>query len=208
VLDVGCGTGKQLAADRDVLPEALLVGVDPFANMLRVAHERCPAVAWVRADGTELPFADEAFDHVTNQFSYQHVAGRERLFAEIRRVVRPGGRFVLTNIDPWLMDDWIIYRYFPAARERDRADFLPIDALVDVLQEAGFTRIRYDRRVERSDEDLSEAVAYCEARHRTSQLMVIKDRDYEAGLDRLRRDAAGGGTAPTELCWLTVVAAR
>ena len=110
ILDVGCGTGKQLFANRVAIPEATVVGADLSIGMLQVARQRCPEAAWVQGDGTRLPFRKDAFHYVSNQFSYPHVRHKERLVSEVLRVLRPGGRFVMTNIDPWSMDGWVLYR--------------------------------------------------------------------------------------------------
>lgn len=110
ILDVGCGTGSQLAANREFLPNACMVGVDPFRQMLRVASRSAPASFWVQGDGSRLPLAASGFDYITNQFSYQHIAQQESFVGEMFRVLRPSGRFTMTNIDPWSMPDWAIYR--------------------------------------------------------------------------------------------------
>ena len=127
VLDVGCGTGKQLGANRERMADIRLVGLDRFAGMLRVGASRWPNVEWTQGDGPMLPFATESFDYVTNQFSYPHVGDTRRLVTEIFHVLRPGGRFVMTNIDPWSMPGWLIYQYFPEAETLDRRDFEPVD---------------------------------------------------------------------------------
>ena len=100
VLDVGCGTGKQLAANRGRYPRARLVGVDRSAGMLRVARRRAPDVVWVQGDAQRLPLPTAAFDYATNQFSYPHIPDKAAFAAEVFRVLRPGGRMVVTNIDP------------------------------------------------------------------------------------------------------------
>jgi ubiquinone/menaquinone biosynthesis C-methylase UbiE len=211
IVDVGCGTGTQLTADRTRLPQAMLLGVDRFRGMLRIARQRGPEIGWVQGDGAHLPLRPETFDYATNQFSYHHMADRRGFFAEVRRVLRPGGRFVLTNIDPWSMPDWAIYRFFPEARERDLLDFFPGDDLDNVLHEIGFEDIEVDRQHWRPVERFADALAYVSDRHRTSQLMVVTDAEYEAGLDRLRAATAWYGddaTVQSETCLMTVVADR
>ena len=73
ILDIGCGTGTQLAANRARFPGMFAVGLDLFGGMLRIARRRAPSVAWVRGDGARMPFKPDGFDYVTNQFSYHHI---------------------------------------------------------------------------------------------------------------------------------------
>lgn len=196
VLDVGCGTGRQLAANRTRLPQATLAGVDRFVGMLRIAARRSPDVGWVQGDGGHLPLAEASFDYATNQFSYQHIAEQQRFVHEMQRVLRPGGRFVMTNIDPWSMLDWSIYRYFPEALDLDGDDFLPADVFAAYLREAGFVNVGIERLRIRRDEPLADFLAYASERHRASQLMAISDDAYDAGLEQIRVALAKAGSRP------------
>ena len=207
VLDVGCGTGKQLAANRAHFPKATLVGVDSSVGMLRVARSRDPGVRWIRGDAQILPLQSAAFDYVTNQFSYPHIADKTRFVSEVFRVLRPGGRFVLTNIDPWAMPDWIIYRYFPDARAIDDRDFLPVPSLERLLRDAGFSAVGATTTDRSQDESLDAFLDYAGRRHVASQLTAISDASYETGLRRVREDAAGGRvTVPSQFVILTITA--
>jgi ubiquinone/menaquinone biosynthesis C-methylase UbiE len=94
-----------------------MVGLDLFRGMLQQAKHKASDIAWVRGDGARLPFADQAFDFVTNQFAFHHVLDKRSMIGEIWRVLRPRGRFVMTNIDPHQMPGWALYRYFPTALE-------------------------------------------------------------------------------------------
>ncbi len=68
ILDVGCGTGNQLVANRAVVPHARLVGFDRSLSMLRQAQPKASDIAWVQADGAGLPFQAQSFDFVTCQY--------------------------------------------------------------------------------------------------------------------------------------------
>ena len=195
VLDIGCGTGKQLAADRDRLPGIAMIGLDRFQNMLRIARQRCPAVAWVQGDGASLPLLSESCDYVTSQFSYQHVRNSTRLLQEVFRVLRPGGRFVMTNIDPWSMTRWAIYQYFPDALALDREDFLPVERFVDLMTVTGFQHVSARRENRPSWRDLQQFLAFTSDRHRASQLMAISDEAYGAGLQNVEQAAATAADA-------------
>ncbi|GIJ76179.1 Methyltransferase domain-containing protein [Micromonospora phaseoli] len=102
VLDVGCGLGwpgVRLAKTSG----AELVGVSVSEQDVRLANERARAeavsdrVGFERADMLALPFPDDSFDHAMAFESIVHVHDRVRALREIARVVRPGGRVVLTD---------------------------------------------------------------------------------------------------------------
>ncbi|HXF82421.1 MAG TPA: class I SAM-dependent methyltransferase [bacterium] len=102
LLDVGCGTGTLLAALAIRHPKARLVGIDADPRMLARAAAKVPpgrAVALIRAYAQALPFADGAFDAVVSTLIFHHLsAGTKRAaIAEIRRVLRPGGTFLLAD---------------------------------------------------------------------------------------------------------------
>jgi ubiquinone/menaquinone biosynthesis C-methylase UbiE len=129
ILDLGCGTGKQLTANHAAFPQISTVGLDLSHGMLRIARARCPNVRWVHGDASRIPFRSQSFDYITNQFSYHHIHDQPGFVCEVFRVLKPGGRFVMVNIDPWSMDRWVIYRYFPQARSLDHQDFLTGECL-------------------------------------------------------------------------------
>ena len=207
LLDVGCGTGKQVHANRIAFPGAAIVGADLSIGMLRVARKRCPAAPWVQGDGSALPFRGDAFHYVSNQFSYPHMQRKERFIAEALRVLRPGGRFVMTNVDPWSMNDWILYRFFPLARNLDYRDFMTGEGFCGAMRDAGFVNVEARRKHQDTRENLGEFLTYTSERHRTSHFMAMSDEEYRAGIRRLERAVAAaqpGGTVPSEYCLITI----
>ena len=88
-LEVGCGTGGVLDGAANRVPEALIVGLDATASMLRRAPSRC---ARVQADAHRLPLADASVDIAVTGFMLQHVEHPDVVLGELGRVVRPGGQ--------------------------------------------------------------------------------------------------------------------
>ncbi len=105
VLDLGCGPG----ADLDRLALAVtatgrVVGVDRDPRMVREARARAlspqaAAVTVIEADAHDLPLEARSQDRVWADRVLQHVADPDRVLAEARRVLRPGGRFVMSEPD-------------------------------------------------------------------------------------------------------------
>ena len=92
VLDVACGTGvaARAAADRTG-GSGSVVGLDLNPAMLEVAARIRPDLQWREGDVSELPFESESFDAVLCQSAVFFFPDVDRAFAEMARVVRPGG---------------------------------------------------------------------------------------------------------------------
>lgn len=207
VLDMGCGTGKQNAANHGNFSTLQFVGLDLFYGMLLQARKRCADVNWLQGDTANPPFSNNAFDFITNQFSYHHVQDKKRMIEATFRILRPAGRLVITNLDPWSMPGWIVYRYFPASMQRDLIDFLPVDELTSLMEGTGYCNVRVKYRHDRSEENLSDFLKYASQRHRTSQLMAIPHKDYLDGISTLKEDVKRPGKASrisSEICLVWV----
>ncbi|MDH6580760.1 SAM-dependent methyltransferase [Kitasatospora sp. MAP5-34] len=94
VLDVGTGTGTVAAAACE--RGAKVTAVDAEPSMVELAGQTAPSAEVVTAVLPELPFEDSAFDAVVGNFVLNHVGRPRDALAELRRVVRPGGRIALT----------------------------------------------------------------------------------------------------------------
>ncbi len=102
LLDVGCGTGMLLGELARNVPQARLAGVDPVPEMLAIARRRLPpTVELGRSWAEELPFESARFDAVTCCSVFHCVTEPMATLREMRRVLRPGGRLVLTD---WCAD--------------------------------------------------------------------------------------------------------
>jgi demethylmenaquinone methyltransferase/2-methoxy-6-polyprenyl-1,4-benzoquinol methylase len=96
VLDLGCGTG---ALGRLLAGRAGVVGVDVSSEMLARARRRSrPRLHLAQASAFGLPFAGATFDAAISGFVLRNLSDLPRAFAELARVVRPGGRIGLVDI--------------------------------------------------------------------------------------------------------------
>lgn len=99
ILDAGCGTGRGLAAM--LQSGARPLGIDFSVEMLKVAHGRQPRVHLAAADLQKpLPLRSRRFDAALCALVGEHLADLRTFFSEVRRVLRPGGRFVFSVYHP------------------------------------------------------------------------------------------------------------
>jgi tRNA threonylcarbamoyl adenosine modification protein (Sua5/YciO/YrdC/YwlC family) len=101
VLELGTGTGETARRLLEAHPEAFLVGVDESASMLGVAASALPDDRVdLRVGEIEAPLPEGPFDLVASALCVHHLTGpgKADLFARIRSVLRPGGRFVLADV--------------------------------------------------------------------------------------------------------------
>ncbi len=88
VLDLGCGTGRNLPLyDGRVRP----VGLDPCIETIRAARRRAPAVPLVLGEAERLPFRSEVFDTVVSGLVFCSVTEPPKAFQEVRRVLTTEG---------------------------------------------------------------------------------------------------------------------
>ena len=103
VVDVGCGTGF-LAAGLAPLA-ARVIGVDDSAGMLEVAGENLRALGLAnvelrRGQVTSLPVGDAEADATVANMVLHHAPDPQAMVREMARVTRPGGRVVITDMEP------------------------------------------------------------------------------------------------------------
>jgi demethylmenaquinone methyltransferase/2-methoxy-6-polyprenyl-1,4-benzoquinol methylase len=158
VMDLACGTGDLC---RDLVTAGYrAVGADLSLGML--LHARTPSPL-VQGDALALPFPDQSVSGVVSGFALRNFVELPPVFAELARILRPGGRIALLDVARpenrlmraghsvylghvapligGLLSDKTAYRYLP----RSLAYLPPADTLLDQLATAGF--VRAERRL-------------------------------------------------------------
>jgi SAM-dependent methyltransferase len=154
VLDAGCGAGPLFAALRD--RGAIVAGFDKSAGMIELARRRLGDDADLRvADlGSPLPFPGNTFDDVTASLVLHYLEDWGPALAELRRVLRPGGRLIMSVEHPFAIN--LMHReagrkgdYFATSNRTEewtmggqtaRMSFWdrPLHAMTDAFTAAGF----------------------------------------------------------------------
>jgi ubiquinone/menaquinone biosynthesis C-methylase UbiE len=97
VLDLACGTGIVAGyAAKHAGAEGEVIGYDPTPDFLDAARAKTfsgAPISWIEGFAEDIPFDDSSFDAVLCHQGLQYVTNREQTFAEIKRVLKPGGMF-------------------------------------------------------------------------------------------------------------------
>ena len=169
-LDVGAGTADlALLIEPRMGPNGRVIASDLNHAMLMEGMNKIAArnltrrITCLEANAEQLGFPDRTFDVVTTGFCIRNVGNLERAFAEIHRVLKPGGRFVCLEFSRPVMGwfrklyDWYSFRLLPwigAKVARDTTgvyEYLPEsirifpdqERLRQLLREAGFHHVEY-----------------------------------------------------------------
>lgn len=169
-LDVGAGTADlALLIEPRMGENGLVVASDLNHAMLAEGQKKIAAralrrrITCLEANAEQLGFPDRTFDAVTTGFCMRNVGNLQQAFAEIHRVLRPGGRFVCLEFSRpvmgWLRSlyDWYSFRLLPwigtkVARDTTGVyEYLPAsirtfpdqERLCEALRDAGFRQVEY-----------------------------------------------------------------
>lgn len=109
VLDAGCGTGELLKKLRESGFHA--VGLEPAEGMRTLACERNPGLEVLDGVITELPFDDASLDVILaiEVLRYLHPDDVQRAWREMFRVLKPGGRVIVTLVNRYALDGFFFF---------------------------------------------------------------------------------------------------
>jgi ubiquinone/menaquinone biosynthesis C-methylase UbiE len=214
VLEVGCGSGRWLDELQPLTPH--IYGLDYSFGMLNQARQRNSETPLTRGTAEQLPFASSICDLVFCVNALHHFDQPQSFVAESYRVLQQDGVLITINIDPHSIQHWYVYEYFDGTRETDLKRFAKIKTVKQWMRDSGFKNIETGI-VERIDDPkigrdiLSDHFLQ---KHSTSQLALLSDEAYTAGLRKIEAAIARAESKneeigfAAELPFVTVIGRR
>jgi malonyl-CoA O-methyltransferase len=131
VLDLGCGTGYCTGQLQAQYPHCTLLALDLAEPMLHQARDQHSSSNLLCADAMSLPLRDGCVDLIVSSLTIQWCSDYPRLFGELQRVLRPGGKVLLSTFGPQSMrelrtawakvDQHVHVNHFATAAQLQRA---------------------------------------------------------------------------------------
>lgn len=203
ILDLGCGTGRYLAALADWF-EASVIGVEPSAKMRAIAENRHGAYGDIREGSAEtIPLEQGSVDLIFMSMVFHHIENKPRAIAECRRVLKHGGHVALRAGTAEQIDNYPYTPFFEEVPAAFAGQLQPKDEIVALFAAHGFGCVSHQIIESTIAPDWS-TFARKIALRADSTLNRISDVDFEQGLARLNAfaNSAGAGSVSEPIDYL------
>ncbi len=143
LIDIGCGPGAFLSLVAERYPEIQLNALDLSEEMIRETRERLPdsAIATV-GDAECMPLESGQYQAVTCNMSIHHYPHPQEAVNEMYRILQPGGRLILNDMDCIPPVRWAANRIFPHLKGGD-VKMYTRQEILEMLKKAGFRQTEY-----------------------------------------------------------------
>ena len=136
-LDIGCGTGNYTIALAD--KGLLFTGIEPSEAMLFEARKKSTSINWINGTAESIPLPDSFFDGAIATLTLHHWQSIEQGFAELFRVLKPDGKFVVFTSLPEQMQGYWLNHYFPQMLNTSIEQMPSIEQIEQASLQTGFT---------------------------------------------------------------------
>lgn len=204
VVDIGCGTGNYANALSRVTG-ASIYGLEASEGMISKARAKNKDIIFVNGDAQCMPFEGDFFDLAYMTDVIHHIPDLDKMFSEIRRILRVGGRLCIATQSHKQIDLRVTSLYFPETSLVDKKRYPDIDKIVEKAEQNGLKFIAADEVDAGIETEIDEHFLELAEKKGYSMLHLISDRCYEEGMKKLRAALLKGAikkkTAGGTLVW-------
>ncbi len=143
IVDLGTGTGYIAFPLAKEHSNAKIVGLDIVEETLKrnnqkVTEEQIANLTFVAYDGVKMPFEDGSIDAVITRYALHHFPDIEQTFCELKRILKPGGKLIISDPTPNEKDDVRFVDKFMQMKPDGHIKFYTIGEYKEMLEKAGF----------------------------------------------------------------------
>src|SRR3989344_7244786 len=142
ILDIGSGPGQMLERIQEKFPAAKLSALDISTAMINRVKEKLPDADAQVGTAEMLPWADSTFDIVTNSISFHHYHSSHKALQEVYRVLKPGGKFYLMDINPNTSLARFLYNVIGIVARDGHVTFYTKGEIYSTFEGAGFMNVQ------------------------------------------------------------------
>lgn len=187
VLDFGCGTGnylKQFVMDYEIIP----YGIEPSANMRKIAQNKLQSNCILEGDDTCIPFSDILFNKIYCTDVIHHIKQLDLFFKNIYKVAVPKAKFCICTESTRQLGEKYWITYFPELLDVDLQRFHSIENIIKIGKSAGWV---YRETLKTEDEliaPISASFMKCVKNKTLSVFHLISNEAYERGISLMEED--------------------
>ena len=206
VLDLGCGTGNYTDLFQRVTQERgyRFCGVDPSEGMLSKARQKNAFVTYQVGTAEQIPFQDNFFDFVYMTDVIHHVLDIHKMFAEIYRVLKAGGKVCIVTQSHKQIEKRPIARFFPGTVQADKGRYPGIRAIIKAAEHNQMSYLK--KKILFKGEEIELGADFLELVRKKgySMLHLLPEHKYQIGL-RALEDVLSNGPIKSESAGETLI---
>ncbi|MGE5776740.1 MAG: class I SAM-dependent methyltransferase [Chloroflexota bacterium] len=206
ILDIGCGTGNYTDLFEKVTREKhyRIHGIEPSEGMIGKARRKNNRIVFKQATAEDIPFEDNFFDFVYMTDVIHHIPDIRKMFAEIRRTLKPQGKVCIFTQSHRQIEARPIAQFFPGTVRVDQARYPDIDAIIAAAQLGGLIHLKQEVLFEGEALELDAAYLELVRKKGWSMLHLLSEEEYQTGLRKLE-EALQHGPLPARMAGETLV---
>jgi ubiquinone/menaquinone biosynthesis C-methylase UbiE len=197
VLDIGCGTGNYT----DLLQKVTrtkswqVYGIDPSEGMIDQARKKNGSIIFQHGRAEDLLWAHDFFDFIYMTDVIHHIPDIHRIFREINRVLKSGGKVCIVTQSHRQIKKRPIAHFFPGTVRVDRERYPNIHEIHAAAQEGGLLFLKQEVLFEGDAIELDQEYLELVRKKGYSMLHLITEQEYREGLANLEKALQNGPIA-------------